>query len=706
MKRIISCVLLFAFTTAHVSIHANATEFESETEEKKEKTFYEIMRNENVKSLLHTEEPDSWNISSTREYCEFLLSRLEKERTPTPIEKRRKSFEFFTKYEEKNPVEQNTTTDITTQKDLELLCGPKSAPECYVSEKINRTSTEIGALTLFKKIIQPHTNIEALLKEQRVVQSILLDKNLFNTLDTQLKQLTIPENILLAARDSNDMYKGQLAHQFKITVPFAKKLSKKLSTKENLLEFDQKTLVLFNGMQTAATTASAILVPLMLINRIPGMDENVLLEPIRFLNRAFEKDKFAKASGVGLTLLLLRHLQLDIPHKNENTHFRLLNAKNIHHLFDNVLFSFTIYKCLQDKIIFISKYFKNMQNIARVIEQHPELTLSSPALKKFPQQLKKLYQKNEDLQHFLKLINTKTFKGKSHYFSHAGRSIAAYRLLINLEETLTPLIMGMGEVDAYTSIARLYKEYEEKDIPVCFPEYIDPKTQDRPCIDAKNFWYPVIEPEKAVPNSLTLGTQYNKPQNIIVTGPNAGGKSTTVKGLVINLILAQSLGIATAESFTFTPFTKITTYLNITDDIAAGNSHFKAGVVRARDVIEATNSLEQGQFGFTALDEVFNGTTFKEGQAAAYSFIKQVGTYQNNICATCTHYPIISTLAQNTDSFANYKVVVEKTRGKIHFPYKLEEGISDQIITFDILEEEDFGGDFLEEAKRMLKQDS
>jgi len=36
----------------------------------------------------------------------------------------------------------------------------------------------------------------------------------------------------------------------------------------------------------------------------------------------------------------------------------------------------------------------------------------------------------------------------------------------------------------------------------------------------------------------------------------------------------------------------------------------------------------------------------------------------------------------------------------------LEEGISDQIITFDILEEEDFGGDFLEEAKRMLKQDS
>jgi|SaaInlLV_10m_DNA_2_1039722.scaffolds.fasta_scaffold00733_13 DNA mismatch repair protein MutS len=698
MKKVISCVLLFAFTTTHANIP------EIIAPEKKEKTFYEAMRDENTKSLLHTEKYDGWNCNTTKEYCALLKKQLISDQNPTAIHKRRRSFEFFTKYEESNPKEKNTTIDSTTQKDLELLCGPKSYPECYISEKINRTSTEIGTLTLFKKIIQPHTNIESLLKEQKLIQTLLANKNLFETFDNQLKELTISETLLLESRNTHDMYKGQLSHGFKITIPFAKKLSKYLSTNESILEFDQKNLLFFDVVHSTAIITAATLIPLMLFIKYSGLKKTSLGQSINSIEKKFKKDKFLTASAMGLTFGMLRKLNLPISHASENIMVRIFSAKRIPRIFDNFLFSFTIYKCLQDKLIFIAKYFNNMQTIASELEKHPKVTQYSSALRTFPLQLKKLHHANKDLKHFLKLLKTNTFKGKSQYLSHSGRSIAAYRLLIGLEEAITPLIVSIGELDAYMSIARLCKEYEEKNIPFCFPEYIDPKTQDHPCINIKNFWYPVIAPEKAVPNSLTLGTQYNKPQNIIVTGPNAGGKSTTVKGLAINLILAQSLGIATAESLTFTPFEKITTYLNITDDIAAGNSHFKAGVVRARDVIETTNSLKQGQFGFTALDEVFNGTTFKEGQAAAYSLIKKIGMHPNNMCATCTHFPIITSLASDTNAFANYKVSIEETRGKICYPYKLEEGISDQIITFKILEEEGFGDEFLEEAQRMLKK--
>ena len=67
-------------------------------------------------------------------------------------------------------------------------------------------------------------------------------------------------------------------------------------------------------------------------------------------------------------------------------------------------------------------------------------------------------------------------------------------------------------------------------------------------------------------------------------------------------------------------FNKIITYLNITDDIAAGNSHFKAGVLRAQDIIKTYKKCKEYEYVIAAKDEAFNGTTFKK--VALYKFHK------------------------------------------------------------------------------------
>ena len=173
---------------------------------------------------------------------------------------------------------------------------------------------------------------------------------------------------------------------------------------------------------------------------------------------------------------------------------------------------------------------------------------------------------------------------------------------------------------------------------------------------------------------------------------------------MINIILAQSFGIAAAQELTFTPFSNIITYLNISDDLAAGNSRFVAEAKRARNLLDVLNKVNNSdKFSIMAADELFNGTTYKEGQAAAYSLIKQLGSSKNNICIACTHFPKLTELEERTAHFANYKVAVNyDDEGKINYPYTLTRGTTDQIVTFDILKEEGFGDTFLTEAKNML----
>ena len=87
---------------------------------------------------------------------------------------------------------------------------------------------------------------------------------------------------------------------------------------------------------------------------------------------------------------------------------------------------------------------------------------------------------------------------------------------------------------------------------------------------------------------------YN-PLNAIITGPNAGGKSTFIKSLCLAIIFSQTLTVAPSSKFALTPFSLISTYLNI-PDAKGKESLFEAEMRRSLEYINSIRSLSKKKF--------------------------------------------------------------------------------------------------------------
>ncbi len=140
-----------------------------------------------------------------------------------------------------------------------------------------------------------------------------------------------------------------------------------------------------------------------------------------------------------------------------------------------------------------------------------------------------------------------------------------------------------------------------------------------------NIWHPCLDRERIVLNSINLDK--TKP-NLVITGPNAGGKSTFIKSITVNILLAQTLKITAASEFRFTPFTLINTYLNI-PDVKGKESLFEAEIDRARDHLLKLEKLPSDEFSFLIMDEIFSSTNPEEGISGGYAICEMLGKYTN-----------------------------------------------------------------------------
>jgi hypothetical protein len=306
---------------------------------------------------------------------------------------------------------------------------------------------------------------------------------------------------------------------------------------------------------------------------------------------------------------------------------------------------------------------------------------------------------SQKMHKLVTLLLSDTFTGTPSYFCFKGRVLAAYALMREIKNDLAPALLALGEVDAYLSCATLYQDYEDKPNGFCFVTYLD---QDTPYLNFNGMWNPFIPSKKAVANSIELGG--SKPLNVILTGPNAGGKSTFSKGLTLNVLLAQTVGIAPGQELVITPFEKINTYMNITDDTAGGNSLFKSEVLRAQSLLKTIADLDKKKFSFSIMDEMFSGTSPREGEAAGYAVAKNLGANTNSIAVIATHFPKLKELEKTTGNFKNYQVrVAYAADGSFTYPFKLEEGAADQNVAIAILQQQGFDSSILNDAQDLLK---
>jgi len=289
----------------------------------------------------------------------------------------------------------------------------------------------------------------------------------------------------------------------------------------------------------------------------------------------------------------------------------------------------------------------------------------------------------------MRLLRSRTFSGNPSYLSNVGRIRTAYTLLESCKDELAHLMKFIGQVDAYCSIAVLYEEENNNGNPWTFVTFID---QKEPMIEAINFRNPMLDSDTAVPNTISFsGSGLPAPRAALVTGSNSGGKSTImVTGLSSVLYLAQTIGIAPAESLRMTPFNYIATSLKVTDNIVSGASHFVAETKHAAELAQILDLLPSDARVFFAIDELFEGTTSEVGSQSLHTFATSLLKHPNLIFVIATQYQADPTKleADSNGLCKNYKVdVIAHPNGYIERPYKIEPGVSNVSIGAHLLEE-------------------
>ncbi len=521
----------------------------------------------------------------------FITACADHQINPNKESRQRLVLELLSEFYDKYPSQKTNSNimDEVTWQDLNLLCGPKSNPRMYLAEKITegRAVSAIGIATIFRMLVQPTADIRKLRAQQEITKELVKDEQLFNDLNARLNELVIPENILLSFWDPEDVF-SLISEQNKTKIPFddkfdsLKKISDWINKSPVTLESYSRAEELLGYVGKFLMAYGAVALPVYAVSGqsiIPGL-------PAEQFNYLAPCTMLWVMGWVASRVNQSVHNKLytsQIANGTKGIASTYAYAKAAYDAVRNMDEGRVFFKYFHQKIYYVAKYLNNLKEMENFIACHPVLASRMPAVQNFSQLLKKLRESTSDFGYLIKILETGTFKGEYAWWEYFSRVMVAYKLMREQKEQFVPLMLAVGELDAQLTIAKLYKEFQGKRVTFCFPEFIE--SSKNPIVCVQDSWNPFLDPEKAVSNSIEIGCS-GVPQNVIITGPNAGGKSTVTKALIFSFVLGQTLGIAPAKALSFTPASILMTYLNVIDDFAAGVSHYKACVINANSITQ------------------------------------------------------------------------------------------------------------------------
>jgi hypothetical protein len=191
-------------------------------------------------------------------------------------------------------------------------------------------------------------------------------------------------------------------------------------------------------------------------------------------------------------------------------------------------------------------------------------------------------------------------------------------------------------------------------------------------VQAQEMGHPLINPTVRVNNSFSIS---GMPSVLIITGANMAGKSTFLRTVGVNLLLAMNGAPVVARSFTFTPC-DIFPCIKIQDSLINNESYFYAELLRLKEIIEQAKKQPKT---FVILDEILRGTNTKDKQTGSLGFIEKLIQLKVPVIVA-THDLIIGELEQKHTGVAiNQCFEVELIDDQLYFDYKLKKGISQKL---------------------------
>ena len=280
-------------------------------------------------------------------------------------------------------------------------------------------------------------------------------------------------------------------------------------------------------------------------------------------------------------------------------------------------------------------------------------------------------------------------------FTNKGIILKLFKQFRSYKMKIIDIFQYNGIIDVLLSIQSLLRNSNEN-YPFILSKYKESKT---PILNIKDIWHPYLVNDKVVKNSIKMKN------NLLITGPNAAGKSTFIKSVIINILLSQTIGVNSCSYFEISPFHLIETYLHI-PDVKGKSSLFEAEMFRSKEYIEKIKELNENEFSFIVLDEIFSSTNYIEGFSGAYSILKNVSSYQNTLFIVTTHFTDLEILEKDTKGkIENYRFTVDyDENNEIQFNYLLEKGVSNQYIALELLKKNGFDEKILEDAFQISRR--
>lgn len=205
------------------------------------------------------------------------------------------------------------------------------------------------------------------------------------------------------------------------------------------------------------------------------------------------------------------------------------------------------------------------------------------------------------------------------------------------------------------------------------PDYTYPTIAEKPFIfRAKEMGHPLMAASQCIKNDADIPS---RPYFIIITGANMAGKSTYLRTIGINYLLACIGAPVCCTSLNIYP-AQLMTSLRTSDSLNDNESYFFAELKRLKQIIDRLNN---GEEMFIILDEILKGTNSKDKQKGSYTLVQQlVQLKANGIIAT--HDLMLGELAEHfPEEIKNYRFEADIKDEELTFSYKLREGIAENM---------------------------
>ncbi len=252
------------------------------------------------------------------------------------------------------------------------------------------------------------------------------------------------------------------------------------------------------------------------------------------------------------------------------------------------------------------------------------------------------------------------------------------------EEDIEDMFEAMGELDALIAIAS-FREY----LPYyCLPELKERMGGQVTCT-IENMYHPMIA--DPVPNSIRIQ------KGVLITGSNASGKSTFLKTVAINAILAQTIYTCTAQRYCG-DFLRVLTSMALRDDLASGESYY---IVEIKSLKRILKECETGAPVLCIVDEVLRGTNTIERIAASSQILCSL-VKENVLPLAATHDIELSCILEAV--YENYHFEEEIVENDVLFNYLLKGGRATSRNAIKLLEIIGYDKKIIEDAQEAAKK--